>query len=579
MLKKRLLLRLATLALPVLLSAVLVYSLGFAGLPAVNGPVVAVTRAAIGQNGQLADAANTRQVIGVGQQCRLCHQKAAASDPIPGFPDVAVDGWVLLNEVTIWATKDKHYQAYAVLLNARSQQMARIMKVVDNNGESQIHRDKRCLACHSGIPVHQLESDNRGLVPVELTNDFRLTAGVSCEGCHGPAGKGEGGVEGWLSIHYNKDKWRFMSPKQKWEVHGYVDVRSPVAKTRMCLSCHLGNAHEGKVITHEMYAAGHPPLPGFEVESFIDQEPQHWRNFGDKSEKIRQAFLEKTKSAYDSAHLHRTKSLLVGAVVNLSEMLKLSADIADADLKTSVARPEWPELANFACYACHHDLKAPAWRQDRQLYGMPGRPLLHEWTSALLEVVVDTAGITEDELNKHMSAVPQALNTVPFGAPKDLVPAARATADWLDDIARKLEHRDFTAADGRKILQGIVNIAISENLDYDSARQLVWAFSAVYSELNHSGISAKPGELTGWYEDGTGKPKAGLDQIETILASLDAMILLDLRKGREAQQEVSGQQRPVVEVDLTLVLPAVGGYEPAAFQKKFQNIQNRLDKN
>ena len=32
----------------------------------------------------------------------------------------------------------------------------------------------------------------------------------------------------------------------------------------MCLSCHLGNAREGRVVTHEMYAAGHPPLPGFE---------------------------------------------------------------------------------------------------------------------------------------------------------------------------------------------------------------------------------------------------------------------------------------------------------------------------
>ena len=44
-------------------------------------------------------------------------------------------------------------------------------------------------------------------------------------------------------------------------------VRDPVRRTELCLSCHLGSTSENKMVTHAMYAAGHPPLPGFEMET------------------------------------------------------------------------------------------------------------------------------------------------------------------------------------------------------------------------------------------------------------------------------------------------------------------------
>ncbi len=44
------------------------------------------------------------------------------------------------------------------------------------------------------------------------------------------------------------------------------------------MSCHVGNATQGKVVTHPMFAAGHPPLPPIEVASFSKNEPQHWRD-------------------------------------------------------------------------------------------------------------------------------------------------------------------------------------------------------------------------------------------------------------------------------------------------------------
>ena len=61
-----------------------------------------------------------------------------------------------------------------------------------------------------------------------------------------------------------------------------IDVRNPVRRAEQCFSCHIGNVEEGKLVTHAMYAAGHPPLPSIEIESFAKQMPRHWRYLDEK---------------------------------------------------------------------------------------------------------------------------------------------------------------------------------------------------------------------------------------------------------------------------------------------------------
>ena len=56
------------------------------------------------------------------------------------------------------------------------------------------------------------------------------------------------------------------------------NLRDPVVRGDVCSSCHIGSAAEGKVVTHAMYAAGHPPLPNFELATFSRNLPQHWRD-------------------------------------------------------------------------------------------------------------------------------------------------------------------------------------------------------------------------------------------------------------------------------------------------------------
>ena len=82
-----------------------------------------------------------------------------------------------------------------------------------------------------------------------------MSQGVSCDGCHGPA-------ERWLQPHaFNTKMWRALSPEEKETRFGMFNVRDPVKQAQLCMSCHVGNAAEGKVVTHAMMAAGHPPLP------------------------------------------------------------------------------------------------------------------------------------------------------------------------------------------------------------------------------------------------------------------------------------------------------------------------------
>ena len=67
-----------------------------------------------------------------------------------------------------------------------------------------------------------------------------------------------------------------------------TDLWDPVTRGKKCVSCHIGNPdpEEEKVVTHAMYAAGHPPLPGIEVATFSDAQPRHWQYLREKKAEV-----------------------------------------------------------------------------------------------------------------------------------------------------------------------------------------------------------------------------------------------------------------------------------------------------
>ena len=496
-------------------------------------------------------------------ECYRCHTNGFPKDDFGNqFGIMADDSWIRGDEVRIWGKdeenapdRDKHAQAYTSLLSESGRRIGNAMSpaVIP-------HHDKRCLACHTGFPVTLMDTETgeaHGLIKGEkYDEDLKITAGVSCEGCHG-------GAREWLNAHISKDNWRFLSNEQKSE-KGFTNVRSVISRTKLCLSCHLGNAAEGRVIIHEMYAAGHPPLPAFELETFEATMPRHWRSLSEKDEKILQEFLKMTGEADPSEELSRSKALLVSSLVARSESLRLTADLAEGVVSDQILKPQWPEFSQYDCYACHHDLKSESWRQKVQHPGSPGRPVLTPWPDAILRIAMQQSS-EPTSLQQALAEVEAATLKSPFGDKITLITSARKAADLAEEMAMAINQSKLTGVEGRVILQRIVETGSTEVLDYDSARQLVWAYSVIKNELEPQTMQNPDGE----------RSKIPLPKE---LSSLNDDFLLDFQSvGRKAKHTVpsANEARDVKEVNLAEVLPPIAGYDPPKFQSVFSELMNK----
>ncbi|MFM9964646.1 MAG: multiheme c-type cytochrome [Planctomycetaceae bacterium] len=491
--------------------------------------------------------------------CFNCHLNGIPKSDDPNFeafkalfPDA--DNWVLRKELAIWTKEDKHAQAFTSLLNERSKNMGKLMG-------TDASRDRRCLACHTGYPLDAIAGEPGKLVDEKAVVAPNVSQGISCEGCHAPSGD-------WSLPHRIKAQWRFLPAAEKWEKFGYADIRSPANRTRICLSCHLGNAAEGKVVTHEMYAAGHPPLPGFELANFTTQMPKHWRDFSDKEESLRNEFLKENKDhtygeTYDLKNLNETNTLLIAALVGYSENLKLAAALVDGKVSPLIEKPTWPDLAQFECYSCHHDLKDKSWRQVRKLRGAPGRPQLRAWPTPLARLAIKYAGQDEKHFDDLCQKVADQLNAQPFGSREGWDKLLKET-EWLDKVANEHQTKPPTADKGIAILRDIVGIAAGDFWDYDSARQLVWAAKTVRGELT----SSRSDEAT----------RGRISKLDADFSEIEKMFVLNLMDGREAEAKLpnSTTSRKIKEVDLKISLPKIADYDAKVFHQMVQALDAKL---
>ena len=368
--------------------------------------------------------------------------------------------FVLQTESAKFIAEDKHVQAFELLKGELGQAMCRKLGIAD------VAQARQCLSCHAGW------------LPSEKDKPPHFEFGVTCESCHGPSSK-------WDTPH-SEPAWRLKSPADKFKL-GLVDVRSPVARAEQCFSCHIGNSDQGKVVTHEMYAAGHPPLPSIEIESFVDQMPAHWRYLPEKGpfeSRAEYVKLNYPEHPHDPGlDLPRTRSTVVGGLVALRESLELFASQAKTD------NPQWPELAAFDCQACHHDLRSPSWRQQRDVQFAPGRPTLPEWPFALVSVSLrqiagdddaQFAKLTE-EFSQQRQLLYASIQKQPFG---DKQAATRATelAKWLEPHIVTLSNSRFDAAAASRSILQLSTFGAKEFPDFHSARQRVWALGIIQRE-------------------------------------------------------------------------------------------------
>jgi hypothetical protein len=241
---------------------------------------------------------------------------------------------------SIWHTRDPHATAYATLFSERSR---RIVELLDCSVETKASTDSApenrsdvkptyearlglhgCVACHSTV---QEENRSAGL--------FRAD-GVNCQSCHGSA-------KSWETAHLKQD-WAGSFTTTK-ATAGLNNLQDLAVRAEVCCRCHVGSPATGtepqRVVNHDLIAAGHPRL-NFEFNAYftsLTQQSAHWN-----------VAAEQARHANYPA-----KRWAAGQVASARASLKL--------LEHHASQPIWPEFSQHDCYACHHSLRWPSFRQ------------------------------------------------------------------------------------------------------------------------------------------------------------------------------------------------------------------------
>lgn len=239
-------------------------------------------------------------------------------------------------EWNTWARLDPHARSFEILLEDRSRQIERNLN--PSTAEPRPERNELCLNCHV----------QPGIIQASRSPRFVFADGVGCESCHGPAGN-------WIHEHAQPG-WQRSGDGNA----GMKNTPDLAVRAEVCVTCHIG---KGDIqVNHDLIAAGHPRLR-FEFATYFARYPAHWS--GEKDQK-RYPDLE-------------ARAWIVGQAVSALAALNLLSHRARS--KEGV----WPELAEFDCYACHHDLAPRSWRQENPGPGSsPGKLVLNDWYYAAL---------------------------------------------------------------------------------------------------------------------------------------------------------------------------------------------------
>jgi hypothetical protein len=251
---------------------------------------------------------------------------------------------------SLWAQRDPHARAYRTLYQEQSQQIAERLNLKN------AYTAKVCLDCHA---------INAGKSELTQAARFTLHDGVGCEACHGAAEK-------WLDSH-KWPAWGQTSPQNR-QAQGYRDLRSLSERARLCAECHVGS--RGKEVNHDLIAAGHPRM-AFELSAYHSNLPKHWNRESTPSDQI------------------DAKLWLLGQAVGAEASAGLLAQRA-ADNKAP-----WPEFSEYDCFACHHDLADPSWRQAEASSTPARRPGIARWGTwhfQLTPLIEKSSGESEQAL-------------------------------------------------------------------------------------------------------------------------------------------------------------------------------------
>lgn len=291
----------------------------------------------------------------------------AGSCTSSGCHAAAVEGHAAWqSSYTVWATRDPHARAERVLHEPLAARIVALLAARDPSRPAvPAHEHAACIGCHA-----------TGRGP-------RAHEGVSCESCHGPAGD-------WLVAH-TVPGWRAAG-----NTLGMVDLADPFVCGQQCAGCHVGGppAADGapREVSHDLIAAGHPRL-AFELRSFKQAEPPHWRD--------RFAAADRPTEGVSpgSTPLDPLDEWALGRLGVVHAVLGQIARQVGASTRppSGLTADTWPEFTAFDCYGCHRPAvaaldrgvePAAADRQPRPDGNRLGRPKLEPLHWSLIDLVM-----------------------------------------------------------------------------------------------------------------------------------------------------------------------------------------------
>lgn len=249
----------------------------------------------------------------------------------------------------LWFDQDPHAQAYTVLWNERSRSI-----IAGLSGSQQLDEDSyrvlletKCVSCHA--------TDTSPIAERAL--------GIRCESCHGALS--EWGEDHYSEATRNRGTQRFEGTRR-------VPLPNLEVRAKVCASCHIGDRQrrgEVRDVDHAMMAAGHPPMP-YDFSNYLARYPSHWRTKASQSQ---------SESPWEHWRTGKIQSLLM--------RLQLLEDRIEDQVV-------WPELTEFSCSSCHHELQGEGWRSLIQ-----SRPQARwdDWHSAYMEVALPTTDVEISE--------------------------------------------------------------------------------------------------------------------------------------------------------------------------------------
>ncbi len=294
------------------------------------------------------------------------------------------------HEYVYWLDHDPHARAYQTLLNEKSARMLARLALPTDRDIDKANRLANCFGCHNPQPDQARQAAT-----------FYHREGVSCEMCHGAA-------ERWIEPHVSAP---WMTTKQQGGAAalGFVDTENVAVRARLCAQCHVGSP--GREVNHDLIAAGHPVLK-FEFAAYHEMLPKHWRDAAE-----RQANPELERQLWAAGQQASATAAL--------ELLASRVDRAVDDEPEAV----WPEFAEYDCFACHHELVHPSWRQQ-----MAHRPSsgMADWGSWYFGLHRSAGNDALDTLAKQM----QSSFLPDLAAVRQAIAATRMEAPSLEDMLR-----------------------------------------------------------------------------------------------------------------------------------------------